>query len=225
MPIIANKLAFYTDSIGNVPGDPSINLAANVCAKLVGVTYDAQQLGGQKMGYAYNGQFSDGSPNWLGGLTMPQHTELIQADTIVLHLGGNDPDSFIQGATTDMSQSPVAYLMALYGQTAAASGRKIAIMQAPVVVEEDVNKDDYSPADIQAWKLRCTNLQVVREAVVAQINSQYPGAAKLIYYRPPVVMDPGTTGDGMHPKPAKHLEIAHAIAASLGAWRGWSVLP
>lgn len=221
MPIIANKLAFYTDSIGHVPEDPSINLAAHVCAKLVGVTYDAQQLGGQSLVAAYNG-----SGNWLGGLTMPQHTEMIQPDTIVMHLGGNDNDLFINGTTTDMAQSSVAYLTTLYGQGVAAAGRKIAVVQAPVVVREDVDRTLYSEEYIQAWIGFCARLQTVREAAVAQINSQYPGAAKLIYYRPPVTMAPGSTGqDGLHPKPAKHLEIAHAIATALGAWRGWSVLP
>jgi hypothetical protein len=226
MPIIANKLAFYTDSIGHYPNEPIVNLAANVCAKLSGVTFDAQQLGGQTMANAYNG-LNGGSP-WLGGLTMPQHTDMIQPDTIVIHLGGNDTDAFISEQTSgSIADSAVAYLMALYGQSAAAAGRKIGVLQAPVVVPED---STYSPSDTQAWVGRCTRLQQVREAVVAQINSLYPGAAKLIYYRgpnaiSPVTMGPGSTGDGMHPTVAKHLEISRSIAVELGAWRGWSVLP
>ncbi len=233
MPIIANKLAFYTDSIGHYPPIPAVNLAANVCAKLPAVTYDAQQLGSQSMGYAYNGQFNDGAPNWLGGLTMSQHTDMIQADTIVLHLGGGDVDPFIQGTNPDISQSPVAYLMTVYGWHAAAAGRKIAVVQAPLVVVTDYPKWNDGPdeqAAALAYRDSVGRLQQVRESVVAQINAHYPGAAQLIYYHgpnaiDPVTMGPGDTLDGLHPTETKHFLIARSIARALGAWRGWSVLP
>lgn len=230
MPIIANKLAFYTDSIGHYPPIPAVNLAANVCAKLVGVTYDAQQLGEQSMVHAYNGQFNNGAPNWLGGLNMPQHTDMIQADTIVLHLGGNDADPFMAGTSSNLFESPVRYLTVLYGQNAAASGRKIAVVEAPAVVMTDSPLWATDPDAVRNYRDGMNRLQQIRESAVAEINSLYPGAAKIIYYRAPnaiapVTMNPGSTVDGLHPKEAKHMEIAHSIATELGAWRGWSVLP
>ncbi len=233
MTIIAKKLAFYTDSIGHDSGNPIINLAANVCAKLPGTTFDAQQLGGQTMLCAYSGLFANGAANWLGGLTMAQHTEMIQPDTIVLHLGGNDADPYIRGTSGNLADSSVAYLMSLYGQSAAASGRKIAVVQAPSVVVTDYPgyfTDPDAAAAAHAYRdINIARLQIVRDAVVAQINSLYPGAAQRIDYHgsgaiAPVTMGPNDTTDGLHPIQSKHLEISHSIAKQIGAWRGWPAL-
>lgn len=230
MTIIAKKIAFYTDSFGAVPNDSSINLAAHVCAKLPGTTFDAQQEGGQNMHNAYNGLYPNGAPGWLGGLTMSQHTELVQADTIVIHLGGNDKDSdpYLNGSNPSMASSHVAYMLAAHGQSAAASGRKIAVVQAPAIVVADSGFDPSDPALIKHQNSLAL-LQNVLDTTVNQINSVYPGAAKLIYYRAPGAIDPvtmgtGSTSDGIHPILAKHLEISHSIATEVGYWRGWPVL-
>ncbi len=236
MTIIAKKIAFYTDSFGNDPTNPNINLAAHVCAKLPGTTFDAQQTGGQGLYNAYHGLTPTGAPGWLGGLTMSQHTEMVQPDTIVIHLGYNDSgpngagDPYISGASSNPADSYVAYMLALYGQSAATSGRKIAVIQAPATVVADSayasNPTDPAVLELQA---RIGRLQQVLDAAVNQINSVYPGAAKLIHYRAPGAIDPvtmgtGSTSDGLHPTLAKHLEISHSIATEVGYWRGWPVL-
>lgn len=250
MPVIARKLAVYTDSFGDggnpfggpkrtVSGGPGFNsqfstwesygnasnqfnMARRISAAIAGSSYDAQQFGGSTLVGMTNGYRPDLTTGttvqaW-GGLTLVQHAIGIQADQVVIHLGGNDV------ATPADRTAISAYLFSQIGKALAQNGTRLAIVEAPYPVPEDT----YGPTDpttgaYQDFVGRRDSLNLGIDAAVAEINAHYPGFATRVRYwsNGAVAMNPGTTHEGLHPTLVTHMAIAAAVAAEVRAFRFW----
>ncbi len=201
-------------------------------------SYDAQQFGGSSLVGIVNGyrMSFDSSPPanvvaW-GGLTLVQHAAAIQADTVIIHLGGNDGPAEGVHTPTD-KHNIVAYLIGTIGKQLAADGRRLVVIEAPYTVPEDAyaaglpTPPGLSAADIAArvssWQTYFAATNTGISAGVAEVNAHYPGFAIRSNYWSDgaVAMNPGTTHEGLHPTLATHSAIAAAVAEDVKAFRGW----
>jgi len=258
--IIPKKIAVYTDSIGDggnigrnvttAGGNPSgpvsqyvsypgysnspsdYNLALRIHQGAGSSAYDAQQVGGSTLRDMVNG--IGGAGPAFGGLTLVQHAALVQADTVVIHLGGNDRDA--QGIFNPYdAEDKTGQRIAALGLALAAEGRRLVVIEAPYVVPEDaiaaflgtVLAEPVDAAGLQnEYNERTTRFAGVSRGItngVNAVNAAYPGFAARVNYwsNGAVPMSPGATHEGLHPTLATHNAIANAVAIQVKAWRGW----
>ncbi|CAN7597895.1 hypothetical protein [Acidovorax sp. Leaf78] len=202
-------------------------------------TYDAQQFGGSSLVGMVNGYrmgFATNPPanvSAWGGLTLVQHAAAIQADTVIIHLGGNDGPAEGVHTPTD-KHNIVAYLIGTIGKQLAAEGRRLVVIEAPYTVPEDTVAAALTlpppgwtsaqvAAQVSAWQTYFAATNTGIDAGVAEVNAHYPGFAIRSNYWSDgtVAMNPGTTHEGLHPTLATHSAIAAAVAADVKAFRGW----
>ncbi|MBV7540648.1 SGNH/GDSL hydrolase family protein [Acidovorax sp. sic0104] len=250
-PVIARKIAVYTDSFGdggNPLGRPKrtvsggfgfnsqystwesygnasnqFNMARRISAAVPGSSYDAQQFGGSTLVGMTDGYRPDLNTNALvpafGGLTLVQHAIAIQADQVVIHLGGNDALS-----PADRTAVSAYWFSQLIGKPLAQNGTRLAIVEAPYPVPEDTfGPTDPTTGAYADFVGRRDSLNSGIDAAVAEINAHYPGFATRVRYwsNGAVAMNPGTTHEGLHPTLVTHMAIASAVAAQVRAFRGW----
>jgi len=204
-------------------------------------SYDAQQFGGSTLTGMVNGYKPDfatgGQQPAFGGLTLVQHAAAVQADTVIIHLGGNDRAA--QGVNSPADRTAVvAYLIGMIGKQLAADGRRLVVVEQPYIVPEDAwasfpnakkpGEDNYyTPEDINGmvswYQDHMPALGSGINAGVAEVNAHYPGFAIRSNYWSDgtVAMNPGATHEGLHPTLATHSAIAAAVAADVKAFRGW----
>lgn len=261
--IISKKIAVYTDSIGdggnvarrtttaggaqlgegpvsqyvsypgysNSPSD--YNLALRIHQGSGSSSYDAQQFGGSTLWGMMNGMA--GALPAFGGLTLVQHAAAVQADTVIIHLGGNDGanEGIPEGSAYD-SEDKTGQRIAALGLALAAEGRRLVVIEAPYVVPEDAIAAFLTPspplasvADVQnKYNQLTTHFTGVNRGItngVNAVNAVYPGFAARVNYwsNGAVPMSPGATHEGLHPTLGTHNAIANAVAIQVKAWRGW----
>ncbi|CAN7408987.1 hypothetical protein [Acidovorax sp. LjRoot117] len=200
-------------------------------------SYDAQQFGGSTLTGMVNGYrksyATDPASDVLawGGLTLVQHAAAIQADTVIIHLGGNDGEGEGVFNTTD-KHNIVAYQIGMLGKQLAAQGRRLVVIEAPYTVPEDAYAAGlvtpgltpaYIAAKVSEWQAYFPATNTGIDAGVAEVNAHYPGFAIRSNYWSDgtVAMNRGTTHEGLHPTLATHAAIAAAVAADVKAFRGW----
>lgn len=223
--IVSNGFGFNSqyptwESYGNASNQ--FNMARRISAAIPGSSYEPLQFGGSTLLGMANGYKLDLATNTevqaFGGLTLVQHAIAIQADQVVIHLGGND-------ALSPADRTAIsAYLFALIGKALAQNGTRLAIVEAPYPVPEDTfGPTDPTTAAYQDFVDRRNALNSGIDAAVAEINAHYPGFATRVRYwsSGAVAMNPGTTHEGLHPTLVTHSAIAVAVAAEVRAFRFW----
>ena len=258
--IIPKKIAVYTDSIGDggnvgrhtttAGGNPAgpvsqyvdypgysnspsdYNFALRIHQGAGSSTYDAQQVGASTLRDMVNG--ISGAGIAFGGLTLVQHAALVQADTVIIHLGGNDYHA--EGIFTPYdAEDKTGQRIAALGLALAAEGRRLVAIEAPYVVPEDaiaafLGTVTYPAVDAEGLQ-NDYNARTARYAGVSRgitngvnaVNAAYPGFAARVNYwsNGAVPMNPGATHEGLHPTLSTHNAIANAVAIQVKAWRGW----
>ena len=223
----------------NSPSD--YNLALRIHQGSGSSDYDAQQFGASTLWGMMNGVRPDLSttpPGTLypfGGLTLVQHAAAVQADTVIIHLGGNDGvnEGIPENSAYD-SEDKTGQRIAALGLALAAEGRRLVVIEAPYVVPEDAIAAFLTPsppiasvADVQnKYNQLTTHFTGVNRGItngVNAVNAVYPGFAARVNYwsNGAVPMSPGATHEGLHPTLGTHNAIANAVAIQVKAWRGW----
>ncbi|CAN7675945.1 hypothetical protein [Acidovorax sp. LjRoot117] len=227
----------------NSPSD--YNFALRIHQGAGSSDYDAQQFGASTLWGMMNGMRPDLSTDPadtlypFGGLTLVQHAAAIQADTVIIHLGGNDGvnEGIPQGSAFD-AEDKTGQRIAALGIALAAEGRRLIVIEAPYVVPEDTaaaflgtetNPDlpDHTPASVlEAYHAYTNHFTAVSKGItngVNAVNAVYPGYAARVNYwsNGAVPMSPGATHEGLHPTLGTHNAIANAVAIQVKAWRGW----
>lgn len=258
--IIPKKIAVYTDSIGDggnvarsattagglatgpvsqyvdYPGysdSPSdYNLALRIHQGAGSSAYSPQQVGGSTLWDMMNG--ISGAGTAFGGLTLVQHAASVQADTVIIHLGGNDYHA--QGIFNAYdAEDKTGQRIAALGLALAAEGRRLVVIEAPYLVPEDaiaaflgtVTEPAVDAEGLQnEYNARTARYAGVSRGItngVNAVNATYPGFAARVNYwsNGAVPMSPGATHEGLHPTLGTHNAIANAVAIQVKAWRGW----
>ena len=217
----------------NSPSD--YNLALRIHNASGSTSYDAQQFGGSTLWGMMNGNKPDfatgGEQPAFGGLTLVQHAALVQADTVIIHLGGNDGAN--QGITNVIEkEDKTGQRIAALGLALAAEGRRLIVIEAPYVVPEDAYNAFMPTGTVDvpglwaAYNAFTADFQATSRGItngVNAVNASYPGYAARVNYwsNGAVPMNPGATHEGLHPTLGTHNAIANAVAIQVKAWRGW----